>query len=77
MTYDTEKKELEIVYNGVTGFVPTVAYYEPINQGQVVTMSAPEPKPMPLKMQKVSAQVSTPMGHVFEGPGAGKTGKDK
>ncbi len=73
LIYDRDEKELLVTFNGETAIIPTT---------NVVSMVAGivEEKKIenPLVPQgKVEAQASSPMGHVFAGPGAGKTGKDK
>lgn len=73
MTYDRAEKELIVEWNKKTAYLPSanVASYEEV--------SAKEEKPVvthqshPMKKGIASAQVQTPMGHVFQGEGSGQT----
>ncbi len=86
MQYNRREKELLVSYKDETAILPTtnVASMTPRNQEDAFTAPArvrlaqeeqvmvpvtPAPRP--------TAQVDTPMSHVFAGPGHGKTGKDK
>lgn len=72
LKYDRENQELLVSYAGKTAIVPTT---------NVVVMIEGDPalkeivKPAPQFTTRVGAQVDSPMGHVFKGPGHGKTGK--
>lgn len=72
--YDRPEKELLVHWNGQIGIVPSsniacMVEGVPEIRAQQIT------HPIVAGIQR--AQASTPMGHVFEGPGAGKTGKSK
>jgi hypothetical protein len=47
---------------------PAVKAVEPVKEAKTAPTTA---------TKKVTAQVSSPQGHVFEGPGAGKNGQEK
>ncbi len=72
LTWDAKKSWFEITYNNRTGYIfaNNVSYWEPL-VGEVVSI-VNEHKTEHVDGRR-RAQVSTPMGHVFEGPGAGKT----
>lgn len=74
LKYDRQEKELLVYWEGEEGIVPSS------NVACMVT-GTPTKRAIqithPIVAGIQSAQVSTPFGHVFEGPGAGKTGKSK
>jgi len=76
MTYDKEEKELVIEWNGKTAFLPStsVASYQVFEEKKPEEIR-PTHKSHPQKRGIASAQVQTPMGHVFQGEGAGQTGR--
>lgn len=72
LKYDREARELLVSFNGETAIIPTT------NVASMVEGKQPDRKeevkePFVAK----TAQVSSPMQHVFAGPGHGKSGKDK
>lgn len=74
LVYDRAEKELLVHWNGEIGIVPS-SNVSCMMTGEVVKKEAPFTHPIVAGI--ASAQASTPYGHVFEGPGAGKTGKSK
>lgn len=77
LQWDPKEKWFEVTWdNGKhgprTGYVFTnnVAFWEPV--GKPIETPKNEHKTETVDGRR-RAQVSTPMGHVFEGPGAGKT----
>lgn len=77
MEYCREHQELHVTYN-LNGVVETVIV--PATNIVCMAVGESEHEPVPAVQQaavKMTAQVSSPQGHVFAGPGAGKTGKDK
>lgn len=74
MEFDEEKCHLYVQYNGATARVPEPSILSMV-EGELKKPIKETPPPYVKKV--VTAQVSTPQGHVFEGPGAGKTGRDK
>jgi len=76
LQYSREYKELHVTWLERTAIVPTtnVSSMTPYEK-----QGAVEPVAVPARsmFKKITAQVDTPMSHVFAGPGAGKTGKDK
>lgn len=85
LQYNRKEKELLVTYKDETAILPTtnVASMTPRNPEDAFTVPSrvrlAEPSPLIQQgiVPKFSAQVDTPMSHVFAGPGAGKTGKDK
>ena len=88
--YDRLNKELHVWYQGEVAIIPStnVASMTPIDPSDVSTapeLAIPVPQPVaspvlatqPIPTKKVSAQVSSPQDHVFQGPGAGKNGSTK
>lgn len=73
LVYDRAEKELLVTYNGETAIVPTTNVVSMV-AGEVQEVKIENP---PVPAGKIEPQVSTPMSHVFAGPGGGKTGKDK
>jgi hypothetical protein len=72
LIYDREEKELLVTYKGKMAIIPvfgSVSSMTPAGTTKITPLPAPPPPG-----KKVNAQVSTPMGHVFEGQGAGQTG---
>lgn len=68
--YDRTEKELEVIWNGVSGFVPSsaIACYIPGEpKARIQQVSAPQVAGI------FKAQVDNPMSHVHAGPGHGKT----
>lgn len=70
LEWDDETKELAITWGGRTGYAVSsnVKSYFPFEAIPIQSAA-----PAPPKLEKRTAQVSTPMDHVFAGPGAGKT----
>lgn len=73
LQYDRENKELLVTYKDRTAIVPTT------NVSAMIPVHAHDVEdPTVLKelgpSGKITAQVDTPMSHVFAGPGHGKTG---
>ncbi len=75
LIYDRAEKELHVTWNKQTSIVVStnIKQYTP---GEIVDRKVVQPS-HPIIAGIASAQVETPMGHVFEGPGKGKTGKSK
>lgn len=75
MVYDQIEKELWLTYKGITGFAPStnVSFLVPL-QTALENVLQSEPPTIQSRAKK-TAQVSTPTGHVFEGPGHGQTGQ--
>lgn len=75
MEYDRKLKEFYIHWSGEKAILPytSVSY---MIEGEVAIKPSQVTHPIVAGMAR-TAQVSSPMGHVFEGPGAGKTGKSK
>lgn len=73
LVYDRAEKELLVHWGEEVGIVPSS------NIASMVAgiAIAKAPSVHPIAAGKIVAQVSSPMDHVFAGPGAGKTGKDK
>jgi len=80
LEYDMNRKELYVGYNGRVAVIPSsnIASFEPVNPADIgyngkgfVPVKTHTPQPMVADIG--SAQVSTPHGYVFEGPGKGKT----
>lgn len=80
LDYDMTRKELYVSYNGRVSVIPStgVANFEPVNPGDV-GYQGEQHKPVKTHVSHPAiadigqAQVSTPTGYVFEGPGKGKT----
>lgn len=72
MVYDDQEKQLWFTYKGKVGFAPepNISFLVP-EQGPALQVVEPPPAPK----GKVKAQASSPVGHVFEGPGHGQTGQ--
>ena len=75
LEYYREFKELHVKYKDKTAIVPTTNVSAMIPASEVDVQDPATAQVTP--MGKVTAQVSSPMDHVFAGPGHGKTGKDK
>lgn len=93
LSYDRVEKELVVDWNDKQAIVPTsnvvsmwprYIFHEEHDEYEItaiqedkedVLKSAEAPKRG--RPPRPTAQVQTPMGHVFMGPGHGKTGKDK
>lgn len=84
LQWDTEDKELLVIYQGRVEHVPetNVKSYAVLGEKPSTERESPIEKPQPQAPDKnmarpprVSAQVSTPQSHVFAGPGAGDTGQ--
>jgi hypothetical protein len=78
LVYDQTEKELQITYNGRLAIIPTSNVVSMIPGGGGPTPMASVPQiqvgETVKHKAKISAQVSTPMGHVF-GEGPGHTGR--
>ena len=74
MEYDRAEKELLVHWEGQTGIIPS-SNIACMTEGEVKVKAPQHTHPIVAGIQ--GAQVSTPFGHVFEGPGSGKTGKSK
>ena len=79
LKYDREQKELIIEWKGRIGAIPSVALYEPENPADILEGFKKPIIQDPVQVHHAQdvvkfqgAQVETPMGHVFEGPGKGK-----
>lgn len=79
MSYDRDSKELQIQCEGKETFIPSsnVVSYEPMPEGleaQAKHLNTPPVNPLvnPPK-GKIKAQASSPMDHVHQGLGGGKT----
>ncbi len=70
LSYDTKEKELLATYMGEIAHLPSTSVhcYVP---GEVAKLEAVS-KPVFVPKKKIQAQASTPMSHVFEGPGKGQ-----
>ena len=75
LEYDPENRWLIVHWDKETGFVP-LSNVACMVEGVVEKKAAQITHPIVAGIQ-ATAQVSTPFGHVFEGMGAGKTGKSK
>ena len=74
MEYERDLKEFYIHWSGEKAILPlTSVSYMLEGEAKVTPPQAHHPQIVGI----ASAQVSTPYGHVHEGPGAGKTGKSK
>lgn len=77
MVYDDVEKQLWFTYKTTmatrTGFAPepNISFLVP-EQGPALEVVEPPPPP---PKGKIKAQASSPVGHVFEGPGHGLTGQ--
>ncbi len=76
LKYDRTEKELLVFYNKQVAIVPST------NIGAMIEDIKFEAKPVSDEVEEIlrkgpSAQVDSPMSHVFAGPGAGKTGRSK
>lgn len=69
LIYDQEEKELLATYMGKTAHLPSTSVHS-WEEGVPVQLAVIEEPIVPKK--KIQAQVSTPTGHVFEGPGKGQ-----
>ena len=72
LSYDRPNQEVLVSFGGKVGIVPFTNGVAMIEGGPATKV---ETKPVPQFTTGQSAQVDTPMGHVFKGPGHGKTGK--
>lgn len=72
LEWDDETKELAITWGGRTGYAVSsnVKAYFPFDAIPLHPSLSPPQLP---KLEKRTAQVSTPQDHVFAGPGGGKT----
>ncbi len=75
LEWDEDRRCAFLTWNGERGRIP---------ESNINLLVEGAPTPLPKNEHKTSdivkfktAQVSSPMGHVFEGEGAGKTGKSK
>lgn len=89
MIYDDVEKQLWFTYHTSlgtkTGFAPepNISFLVPEQGPALQVARADDPMdlahgvatPPPAPKGKIKAQVSSPQGHVFEGPGAGQTGQ--
>jgi hypothetical protein len=72
LEYDRPNQEVLVSFGGKVGIIPFT---------NVVAMIEGEPElkeevqPAPQFTTRTGAQVDSPQGHVFKGPGHGKTGK--
>ncbi len=73
LEYDEEKRHLYITYNGQTARVPETSVLSMV-EGKAVKPLASIPSDPVNVFDPNAAQVETPTGHVFAGPGKGKTG---
>lgn len=72
LEYNPETKEFCLTWNNRKAYIPmhNVVIYEPVTDVPVIV---PKNEHHTQDTRKIkTAQVSTPMGHVFEGPGRGK-----
>lgn len=74
LLYNRAEKELIVEWEGERGIIPS-SNISCMVEGEVVKKEPQHTHPIIAGIS--SAQVSTPYGHVHEGPGAGKTGKSK
>lgn len=73
LTYDRPNQEVLVHFNGKIAIVPFTNVVSMI-EGDPALKLAPKP-PEPEFTPRSGAQVDSPQGHVFKGPGHGKTGK--
>jgi hypothetical protein len=71
MEYDEDRRCLYVTWNGETRRVMEPSIFT-MAEGEVEKKSA-----QPAPTARAEAQVTTPMSHVFAGPGAGDTGVGK
>jgi hypothetical protein len=76
LQYDRKEKELLVLFNGKLAIIPSS------NVASMTLLELPKepvaeiPRDFSVKpVGKLRAQASTPMDHVFAGPGQGKTGE--
>lgn len=67
--WDEERRFLAVTYSGRTSLLPESSI-QSMEEGSPVTHISQHTHPIVAGIQ--SAQVETPFGHVFEGPGKGK-----
>ncbi len=76
ISYDRKEKELLVEYTPSNG-VARMAIVPSTNiVSMVQSLALEQIEVIPVKpniMKKITAQVESPMSHVFEGPGAGKS----
>lgn len=72
LAYDRAEKELLVNANGKVAIIPTsnVVSMTPLEEATKVEREPPAVVPA---KGRIKTQASTPMSHVFEGQGAGKT----
>ncbi len=80
LEYDRDAQELLVTWEGREAIVPltNVISMQPATTAPATVIKAPiNTKQSPgSPLAKASAQVATPQGHVFEGPGKGQTGQE-
>ena len=74
LTHDTEKHTFNITHNQRTGVIPewSVLVWE-LESAQATSQEVVNEHKTSDAKKFAGAQVSTPQGHVFEGPGKGRT----
>jgi len=72
LAYDENKHHLYVTWKDKTMMVPS-SNIVGIVEGKIEPKNENQHKPQTIP--KFSAQVESPIGHVFSGPGAGKTGR--
>lgn len=77
LEYDREAQELLVSWEGREAIVPltNVISMQPLKAEPAKVVRLPETAVAAPKV-KATAQVSSPQGHVFEGPGKGQTGQE-
>lgn len=75
MEYCENKRHLYVTYNGQTARIPETSVLSMVESNEAKEMDEKIAK-MALAAKYGDAQVSTPMSHVFAGPGAGQTGQE-
>jgi hypothetical protein len=78
LEYDREAQELIVTWEGREAIVPltNVVSMQPAVAPPAKVVKLPETASPVAPKAKATAQVSTPQGHVFEGPGKGQTGQE-
>lgn len=76
LEYDRKEKELHVTFQGETAIVPSTNINSMVLQIEADTIRSEPRVEIPFST-KTTAQIDSPMAHVFAGPGAGKTGKEK
>lgn len=82
MMYDEDKRHLYVIYNAQMARVPETSVLSMVESKTVQTLKEKIAEGeaalahVPIHFRADAAQVSTPMSHVFAGPGGGQTEQD-